>query len=90
MFSSEALSEVEIMLELQKGEFFTGKIDKLLIYETEVHIIDFKFYETEVMTEEIKEQMQKYTNVISKIYPQKKIKTFILWVKSLKLEIITN
>jgi ATP-dependent helicase/nuclease subunit A len=83
MFSSDALSEVEIMLELQKGEFFTGKIDKLLIYETEVHIIDFKFYETEVMTEEIKEQMKKYANAISKIYPQKKIKTFILWVKSL-------
>ena len=74
------------MLEMKDDEFFIGKIDKLLIYETEVHIIDFKFYATEIINDEITKQLKSYAKAMQKIYPQMKVKTFILWSKNLQLQ----
>ena len=84
MFGNQTFSEVEIAIENK-----TYRIDKLVIKDDEIIIIDYK---TDVnvpnkdnVPTKYKTQLSNYKKVIEKIYPQKKVKTFILWFETANL-----
>jgi ATP-dependent helicase/nuclease subunit A len=86
LFAHDVLSEVEIIQEEKENFLFRGKIDKLLI-TNEVHIYDFKYQKTdEDGLIKIRSQIKMYVKAIKKIYPEKNIKCFILWLKEEELE----
>ena len=74
------LSEVSLTF-----DGFNIQIDKLVFDEKTIHIIDFKRIEKEVTTDEITNQLTIYKTCIQKIYPNYKVRTYILWVKSANL-----
>lgn len=88
MFCNNSFSEIEIAIENK-----TYRIDKLVILDDEIIIIDYK---TDVnvpnkdnVPTKYKTQLSNYKKVMEKIYPQKKVKTFILWFeKAILMEII--
>jgi ATP-dependent helicase/nuclease subunit A len=85
LFAKEVLTEVEIIQEIENG-IFRGKIDKLII-EDFVSIYDFKYQKNEeLLIKEIPFQFASYKNAIAKIYPNKAIKCFIVWIKEEELE----
>ena len=68
------LSEIEV-IENEKGKFITHRIDKLVIRENQVDIIDFKSDrkppETHIPGNYVK-QLSCYKKIIGKKYPDKK------------------
>lgn len=85
LFLESTYSEVEVLNE-KEGEVSLLKIDKLLVKENEIQIIDFKFYNNEEIDSKILNQLKAYHKSIAKIYPAKTIKCFILWLKSQTLK----
>jgi len=63
------------------------RIDLLVIRNNEILIIDYKSDEKipDQIPESYLEQLKKYQQAIAKIYPQKSIKAYILWVKDVIL-----
>lgn len=83
LFEENSESEVPIMANLD-GQIISGKIDKLIIKDNEILIIDYK--SDKIKAEEIREKALKYQNqlnlyskIIAKIYPNKKISSHIIW-----------
>ncbi len=73
-----------------RGERILGHIDRLLITDTEVLAIDFKSHrqipESAADTPEaILRQMGAYRAALTQIYPDRKVKTAIIWTRRAKL-----
>lgn len=79
-FTPNTLSEVEVSVALETGEILIGKIDKLIITETEIEVIDFKYYQIHEMTIDIEIQLTRYKKAIEKIYPTHNVKTKVIWI----------
>lgn len=82
LFSKNSKAEVPIMAKI-KGETVIGKIDRLIINEDEILIIDYKsdlFKEDEIekILSKYQGQIQIYHQIIQEIYPDKKVKSAIL------------
>lgn len=87
VFADNALAEVPIIGRVD-GEVAVGRIDRLIIKENEVVIIDFK---TAVkipakMPESYIKQMDKYKAIIAERYPQHIVKAAVLWTSAQRLE----
>jgi ATP-dependent helicase/nuclease subunit A len=88
LFTNSNLSEVPIMAEIS-GEKVSVKIDKLIIEDDTIKIIDFKTHSADVtQSEQYKNQLNIYKKVVSKIWPDRSIATYLLWVERLELETI--
>jgi ATP-dependent helicase/nuclease subunit A len=94
IFFGKTLSEVPIIGEFE-GKFYSGKIDKLVFYEDELLILDFKTNRqtsnnspNQKTIKKYKIQLGAYKNLLQKIYPQKNIKTAILWSVKNSLEFL--
>ncbi len=76
-------TEVPIYFKRDRTEIF-GKIDRLIIRENSVEIVDYKKSEKPAHraggNEKYIKQMQNYQEGLSKIYPDKKIKSYLLWL----------
>ena len=81
IFAKNSMAEVAIS---DAGELL--RIDRLLIGDNFVKIIDFKTGAKNVGAHKI--QMQKYASAMARIYPDKRIEVMILWTESLELEIV--
>ncbi len=87
LFSSQSRAEVPITGQITLDETLynvNGQIDRLLVEQDRVLIVDFKTNRPASMTEEdvsehYKFQLQAYKMILSQIYPDKKIETAILW-----------
>ncbi|OGS19807.1 MAG: hypothetical protein A2252_02760 [Elusimicrobia bacterium RIFOXYA2_FULL_39_19] len=64
----------------------TKRIDRLIVYEKEAVIIDYKSSESEETAENYKIQMAEYINLVKEIYPNKEIKGFIVYLDTLTYE----
>ena len=89
IFATDALAEVPVSAELN-GRRMHGIIDRLIITDTEVHVIDFKTNATvpdqpEACPEGLLRQMGAYAQALSQIYPDKTIRTAILWTRTAAL-----
>ena len=89
VFGANSKAEVPLMGEVD-GKIIAGQIDRLVVCENEVLIIDFKTNRpaaqklSDVPLAYLK-QLRAYQQLCAKIYPDKVIKAFILWTDTAKL-----
>ena len=89
LFSSDALAEVPVTAEIG-GTRIHGVIDRLIVDEKIVTVVDFKSNATipddpAQCPEGILRQMGAYSAVLSQIYPDHEIRTAILWTHATTL-----
>ncbi|MFT5703482.1 MAG: ATP-dependent helicase/nuclease subunit A [Rickettsiales bacterium] len=73
-------AEVPIMAKIN-GKTISGRIDRLIIKDDEILIIDFKTgKKIETLNQKYQTQMQLYEQVLQKLYPDKKTTSQIVWV----------
>ncbi len=94
LFGSNSLAEVPIVGVVGK-KAFSGQIDRLVINEKEVWIIDYKTNRhVPSCPQEVhriyKMQLAAYKNLIKKIFSDKIIKTFLLWTENMSLMEMTD
>ncbi len=86
LFSKNSLAEVALMGQVG-DRIISGQIDRLVVTDNKVMIIDFKTNRpaaqsiSDIPQAYIK-QMQAYRSLIAKIYPHKEIETYILWTNT--------
>lgn len=90
LFQANSHNEVPIF-GYDDDKIISGKIDKIIIEENTISIIDFKttIVNTEANIEKMAEkyipQLTSYKNLVQKIYPDKELKTGILFTNIAKL-----
>ena len=97
IFKKNVLSEVPFSASLPKleNQKIYGIIDRLIIEENKVQIIDFKTNSTvpenvnQIPTGILK-QMSAYKQAVMQIFPDKEISCFILWTASKKLDFLKS
>lgn len=89
LFGDNSRAEIEVCGKIE-GKHFSGRIDRLVVRESEVLIIDYK--STTVPPEnagqipqEYIEQMKAYKKILQDVYRDKKIRAFLLWTANLEL-----
>lgn len=89
IFGENSRAEVPIMGEVN-GKIISAQLDRLIILPDKIKIVDFK---TNRRIDEIPpayiNQLKIYAELISKIYPDLPVETYILWTNKLKLSRIS-
>lgn len=86
VFGPSSKAEVPLMGE-DSGKIISGQIDRLVIEPDRVIIVDFKTnrYPAKTINDVPKTyitQLRAYRTLLQKIYPEKEIKTYILWTNN--------
>ncbi|MCA0929661.1 double-strand break repair helicase AddA [Ruegeria profundi] len=89
VFATDTLAEVPVTANLN-GRRIHGVIDRLIISETEVQVIDFKTNiivpdDPAACPEGVLRQMGAYLQALTQIYPGRNIRTAILWTRTADL-----
>ena len=84
LFGENSRAEVPITGLLKDGRLISGQIDRLLITKHEILIIDFKTNrpppkDPKDVPQIYKNQLKAYADVLTEIYPERTIKTALLW-----------
>ena len=71
-------------------KLISGQIDRLAVDEKTVKIVDYKTNRPaasslEQIPQLYRKQLQAYKSLVEKIYPYKKVETYILWTDTAKL-----
>ncbi len=93
VFGRNSRAEIPITGILDDGQKVSGQIDRLVIEENRVLIVDFKTNRPPPENEEdvpaiYCEQLRAYKNVISKIHPDKDIQCGLLWTNIPKMMLV--
>jgi len=83
LFSSESLAEVPLVAEID-GTVISGQVDRLIVTEQTVAIVDYKTnrpppLDAKDIAPVYLKQMAAYQAALSRIYPGKEIKGYLLW-----------
>ena len=86
LFGENSKAEVPVMGEVE-GKIISGKIDRLAILPDKVMIVDFKTNRPAAQTvaqvpESYVRQLAAYRALVEKIYPGKRVETYILWTNT--------
>jgi ATP-dependent helicase/nuclease subunit A len=86
IFSSNSLSEVPIIGEVD-GKIISSKIDRLIIKDDVVIIVDYKTNRPAAKTLDdvpliYLKQLSSYKRLLESIYPNKKVETYLLWTNT--------
>ena len=90
LFGSDSLAEIPVIGTTLDGRIISGQIDRLVVTENEVLIIDYKTNrypptdEKDIPKAYI-EQMNAYKDLLKNIFNDKVIKCFLLWTTTLTL-----
>ena len=89
IFTENSMAEVPIIGEVD-GKIISAKIDRLIIKESEVIIVDYKTNRPaatcyEEVPEIYRSQLDAYKSLLKRIYPQKQIKSYLLWTNTCNL-----
>ena len=86
LFGSNSMSEVPIVGTLN-GQPISGQIDRLVVKEKEVLIIDFKTNRSVPKSVPLnyKKQLDTYKDLLKTIFPDKMIKSYLLWTENMTL-----
>lgn len=89
IFSPNSMAEVPVIGE-DGGKIISAKIDRLVIEEDKVIIVDYKTNRPAAKNiSEVPDsyftQLNIYKSLLEKIYPQKKIETYILWTNTCQM-----
>ncbi len=81
----EAFSELPFIVEVEKGEIYTGSIDRIILKgEQDCHIYDYKLEGNE--PERYRQQMEIYEKAVRKAFPDRPaIKKFIIFLRTSKV-----
>ncbi|MDR0319788.1 MAG: hypothetical protein LBH81_03565 [Rickettsiales bacterium] len=82
-FSDAARAEVPLAGTIG-GNFVSRRIDRMTLSEAEVKFLDFKTGGGDA--DDYRRQMSEYSELLSEIYPGKKIRGFIYWVEKAELQ----
>lgn len=87
IFGKNSLAEVPVVGKVN-GEMFSGQIDRLVILPNEIKIIDFKTnqFVPKKVPDLYKKQLNAYRDLLKTIFPDRMIKTYILWTQTLYFE----
>lgn len=94
IFAPEALTEVAVSGRLGSVQLF-GIIDRLIVTDTDILAIDFKSNATvpanvEDVPEGILRQMGAYAHALAQVFPNKPIRTAILWTRTSSLMLLPH
>ena len=94
IFGSDALAEVSVSAPLG-DRVLRGQIDRLLVGEDRILIVDFKTNRTVPATVEsvpdgLTAQLGAYAHALAALYPDRAIETAILWTATRKLQAIPH
>ena len=89
IFGSASKAEVPVMGQVG-DRIISGQIDRLVVAEDKVMIIDFKTNRPAAQTAAdvpttYRRQLDAYAELVAKIYPYKKICKYILWTNTARL-----
>lgn len=89
LFSSNSKAEVPIMGEVN-GKIISAQLDRLVVLEDEVWVVDYKTNRPAAQTaDEVQavyvKQLATYKALLESIYPQKRVRTFILWTDTAQI-----
>lgn len=89
LFGLQSQAEVPIMGEAE-GKIISAQIDRLVVKDDEVQIIDFKTNRPAAKTiadvpPVYLKQLRAYRLLLAKIYPQKQVKSYILWTDTAQI-----
>ncbi len=86
LFGGESMAEVPIIGELE-GQTISGQIDRLVVKEKEVVIVDFKTnkYIPKTVPQNYQKQLEAYRDLIKNIFPDKIVKSYLLWTENMTL-----
>lgn len=95
IFGKGSIAEVPVTGMIDNKTLISGQIDRLLVSDTEVLIIDFKTNrpppkEEKNVPEIYKKQMKAYADTIRQIYPDKTVKAALLWTDGPMLTELKN
>ena len=84
-----ALSDEEKMSGKTEKREIAGQIDRLVVADDTVMIVDYKTNREiadDGLMSEYRRQLKMYADIMAKIYPDKKIKTYLLWTEQLQMD----
>ena len=89
LFGKDSLAEVPVV-GVWKDQVISGQIDRLIVRKNEVWIVDFKTNHfvpdsPKAVSEAYKNQLKAYRGLISQIFSDKVIRTYLLWTENLNL-----
>ena len=86
LFSDNSLAEVPVIGTVDEQPI-SGQIDRLIIKENEVMIVDFKTNRfVPIKTpENYQKQLKAYRDLIKNIFPDKIVKSYLLWTENMTL-----
>ena len=89
LFSPNSMAEVALMGQVG-NHIISGQIDRLVITDDKVMIIDYKTNRPAAKTPNdippaYRKQMSAYRQLVEKIYPQKQVETYILWTNTAQI-----
>lgn len=84
IFSPQAQAEVSLSGHLPSGRLISGQVDRLLVRDQDVLIIDYKTNRPQPIDQKdvpkiYFDQMRAYKQALEKIYPDKKVRCALLW-----------
>jgi ATP-dependent helicase/nuclease subunit A len=84
LFTPEAKAEISITGMLAGGRILNGQIDRLLVAETNIYIIDYKTGRAPPASAKdippaYKRQLAAYAAILQEIYPNRAVHTALLW-----------
>ena len=87
LFGPDSLAEVPVIGTLD-GQPVSGQIDRLVIKEKEVLIIDFKTnrHIPKIIPDNYQKQLNAYKGLLKNIFPDKIIKAYLLWTENMTCE----
>ena len=88
-FGKDSRAEVPVFGKVE-GEIVSAQIDRLVVQEDRIVIIDFKTNKlvpesADEIPDLYKRQLEIYEKLICAIYPKRKIESYILWTNKLRL-----
>lgn len=89
LFSQNSLAEVPIIGRID-NQIISGQIDRMVVKENEILIIDYKTNQSvplnaDAVPRVYKTQMRAYKQLIKNIFPDKVVKTYLLWLQNITL-----
>jgi len=86
IFEAPSMAEVSVS-GVVNDRVISGQIDRLIIKDNTVVIIDFKTNRifSDKVSKKYEKQMGLYAKLLAKIYPEKEIKTYLLWTEFPKM-----
>ncbi len=87
LFGPGSRAEVPVTGLLSGNKIVSGQIDRLVVREDEVLIVDYKTnrpapMEANAIPEMYMDQMRSYRDILLQVYPRKNVRCFLLWTES--------